>query len=143
MTNHEPPRLALALLERLVPDSGSLAGDLIEGFRDHPSRLRVWREVAGAIATEWSTRPDEIRPLRLVDLQPTDALERTRAMHRRVDTLNVTASPLTGISGLGASVLLAVMTFAMPAAWLLYLGSVAAGVALGIVMIATHEPRTK
>ena len=44
MTTREPPRLALALLERFAPDGHFLAGDLIEEYRRRPSRWRVWRE---------------------------------------------------------------------------------------------------
>jgi len=77
MTIRRPPRLALALLERLVPGSALLAGDLTEEYGRRPSRWRVWREVIAAIAIAWFARPDEIRPLRLVDLQPSDAIERT------------------------------------------------------------------
>ena len=32
MTTREPPRLALVLLERLVPDGAFLAGDLTEEY---------------------------------------------------------------------------------------------------------------
>jgi hypothetical protein len=80
MTTHKPPRPALALLECLVPDSAFLAGDLAEEYQRRQSRCWLWWEVLGAIAIAWCTRPDAIRPLRLVDLQPADAVERTRRM---------------------------------------------------------------
>jgi hypothetical protein len=139
MTTHDPSRLALALLERLVPDSTVLAGDLIEEYQHRLSRRWLWWEVLGAIAIAWSQRPDEIRPLRLVDLQPHDALERTRRIGLRFEPVNVTASPLNGIGGLGIAALALLMTLVMPAAWWLFLGSMLAGVLLGVVMIARHR----
>lgn len=141
MTTHEPPRLALALLERLVPDSAFLAGDLIEEYQHRQSRCWLWWEVLGAIAIAWCKRPDEIRPLRLVDLQPNDAVERTRRIGLRFEPVNVTASPLNGIGGLGIAALALLMTLVMPAAWWLFLGSMLAGVVLGVVMIATRRSR--
>jgi hypothetical protein len=139
MTRREPPRLALALLERLVPDGAFLAGDLTEEYQRRPSRCRLWWEVLGAIAIAWRQRPDEIRPLRLVDLQPGDAVERTRRIGLRFEPVNVAASPLNGIGGLGIATLALVTTLVTPAAWWLFLGAVLAGVVLGIVMIARRR----
>ena len=139
MTTRQPPRLALALLERLVPGSAFLAGDLIEEYARRPSRWRVWREVIAAIAIAWYERTDEIRPLRLVDLQPSDAIERTRRVTEHLEPVNLAASPLSGIGGLAVVVLLLLMTLVTPAAWWLYLGSVFAGILLGVVMIAVHR----
>lgn len=139
MTTRQPPRYALALLERLVPGSASLAGDLIEEYAQRPSRWRVWREVLSAIANAWFERPDEIRPLHLVDLQPADAIERTRQVARRVTPVNMTASPLAGISGAAFAVLLLLMTAVMPALWWLFAASIAAGVLLGVLLIVRHR----
>jgi hypothetical protein len=141
MTTHEPPRLALALLERLVPDSACLAGDLIEQYERRPSRSWLWWQVLGAIAIAWWQRPDEIRPLRLVESQPNDAVERTRRLGRRVEPVNVTASPLNGIGGLGTALLALLMTLVRPAAWWLFLGSVLAGGVLGVAMIVLNRVR--
>lgn len=142
MTTREPPRLALALLERLVPDGAFLAGDLTEEYQRRPSRIWLWWQVLGAIAIAWWHRPDEIRPLRLVDLQPGDAVERTRRMGLRFDPVNVAASPLNGIGGLSIATLALVMTLVAPAAWWLFLASVLAGAVLGVSLIATHRSRT-
>jgi hypothetical protein len=139
MTTRKPPRLAVALLECLVRDSVFLAGDLIEEYQRRQSRCWLWWEVLRAIAIAWCKGPDEIRPLRLVDLQPSDAVERTRRIDLRFEPVNVTASPVTGIGGLGISALALLLTLVMPAAWWLLLGSMLAGVVLGVVMIATHR----
>jgi len=139
MTMRKPPRLALALLERFVPDSAYLVGDLVEEYQRRPSRWRVWREVLAAIATAWFHRPDEIRPLRLVDLQPEDAIKRSRRFDLRMKPVNLTASPLAGIGGLATAVLALLATLVMPAAWWLIGLSILAGILLGFVMIAVHR----
>jgi hypothetical protein len=131
--------MALALLERVVPDSAHLAGDLHEAYARRPSRWRVWREVLAAIAIAWLQRSDEIRPLRLVDLQPSDAIERTRRFDRRITPVSPTASPLAGIGGLTTAVLALVTTLVMPAAWWLIGLSILGGVALGVVLILDHR----
>jgi hypothetical protein len=48
MIARRPPRLAVALLERCIPDNEPLAGDLIEAARDR-GRAWFWRQVLLAI----------------------------------------------------------------------------------------------
>ena len=139
MTRREPPRYALALLERLVPGSASLAGDLIEDYEQRGSRWHVWREVLWAVANARLERSDEIRPLHLVDLQPADAIERTRQLGRGVKPVNINGTPLYGIGGASLGVLVLLMTAVMPALWWLVAAAVAAGIVLGIVMIAVRR----
>ena len=111
------PRLALALLERFVPDSEPLAGDLIEEFERRQSVLWFWWQVLGAVAAAWFAGDAEIRPLRLVDLQPVEALERTRRWCLRFRPVNMSASPVAGVGGLGLVVLASLLTVDMPAAY--------------------------
>ncbi len=139
MTQRRPPRLALALLERFVPDSEPLAGDLIEAFDERPSAVWFWAQVVVAVAAAWGARSRDIRPLHLVDLQPADAVERTRRLHLRFPSINVSASPVTGVGGLGLVILACLVTWARPAAWWLLLASALAGCALGIVMIVMRR----
>ena len=84
---------------------------------------------------------DDIRPLRLVDRQPIDALERARRMSMRFKPVNLTASPIPGVGGLGLIVLVLLTTMTLPAIWWVALGSMLAGVALGFVMIAIGRSR--
>lgn len=49
MTPHEPPRLAVAILERFLPDNEPLAGDLLEASRTR-SRAWLWCQVLLAVA---------------------------------------------------------------------------------------------
>jgi len=143
MTTHHPPRLALSLLERLVPNGAAIAGDLTEDYQRHRSHWRVWCEVAAAISLAWRERGDEIRPLRLVDLQPSDALERTRRFELRFKSPSLAASPLAGIGGLTTVVLAALMTVVAPGAWWLLAFALLAGIALGASMIAARRRRVE
>ena len=140
MRDRHAPRLALALLERLVPDSEPLAGDLVEEFEGRPSTVWFWVQVLAAIAAAaWGARNAEIRPLQLVDLQPADAVERTRRMTLRFPSVNLSASPVSGVGGLGFVIFAGLTTMFMPAAWWLLLASALAGCALGIAMIVVRE----
>ena len=139
MSDRHPPRVALALLERFAPDSEPLAGDLVEEFERRPSIVWFWVQVLAAIAAGWGTCADEIRPLRLVDLQPADALERTRRLSLRFPSVNLSASPVTGVGGLGLVILASLVTRVSPTMWSLLLVSALAGCALGVVMIVARR----
>lgn len=139
MTHRPAPRLALALLERFVPDSEPLAGDLVEEFERRQSVLWVWWQVLGAVAVAAFAPDLEIRPLRLVDAQPAEALERTRRWNLRFRSVNLSASPVGGVGGLGLAIFASLITFVMPAAWWLLLASAVIGIALGVVAIAMRD----
>jgi hypothetical protein len=119
MTRRQAPRLAIALLERFLPDSCPLLGDLIEDFERRPSKGWFWWQVLTAVAAAtWSfDRPGEIRQLRLVELQPVDAIERSRRMCLRFRTINMIASPLSGVGGLGFAALTFLVTIVSPGTW--------------------------
>ena len=133
------PRLALALLERFVPDGEPLAGDLVEELERRRSTAWFWFQVLAAIATASLARRGEIRPLRLVDLQPADAVERARRASIRFNRVNLSASPVSDVGGLGLVVLGSLVTIVMPAAWWLLLASALAGVLLGLAIIAVRD----
>ena len=139
MTPPRAPRLALALLERFVPDSEPLAGDLVEEFEDRPSTVWFWVQVLVAVAAAWGARRGEIRPLRLVDLQPADAAERTRRLSLQFPSVNPSGSSVAGVGGLGLVILVCLVTWARPSAWWLLLASALAGCALGVVMIVMRR----
>ena len=140
MTRRHAPRTPIALLEWLVPDSGPLAGDLIEEFDRRQSVAWLWWQVLAAIAALFVEPSVEIRPLRLMDEQPIDAMERTRQWNRRFRNINLSASPVPGVGGLGLLVLCVLVTLVMPGAWWGLLGSTVAGVALGFALIARRDP---
>jgi hypothetical protein len=139
MTRRHAPRLALALLERFDPGAAPLAGDLVEEFARRQSIAWFWWQVLAAIAIAAFNRPAEIRPLQLVDLQPADAVERSRTIHLQTRRVNLSASPLSGVGGLGLLALAFHITAVAPGAWWILLASALAGVSIGITLIAMHS----
>jgi hypothetical protein len=139
MTSPRSPRFALALLERVVPDSAPLAGDLLEEFARGRSRAWVWKQVVAAVLHAWLHPSDEIRPIHLVTFQPDDALERSRRLSRRSHAVNLTASPIHGVGGLGLMMLCLLVSIVVPAVWWVFFASIIAGLGLGAAMIARHE----
>lgn len=129
-------RLALWLLGRFVPDSEPLAGDLVEELDGRRSRLWFWWQVGAAIAAAVLSRGVEIRPLRLVELQPADAAERSRRLRLRFPAANLAASPVAGVGGIGLVIFAGLVTIFAPVVWFLLLASAVAGVGLGIIIIA-------
>jgi len=140
MTSSAIPRLALALLGRFVPDNEPLAGDLIEEFQREGSHTWLWCQVLAAIATHLLKRSPVIRPLRLLDVQPPDAVERSQQVDRRDRSVNLSASPVSGVGGLGLASLAMFVTCVVPHAWWALLASVLVGLSLGAVMIVMRRP---
>jgi hypothetical protein len=102
--------------------------------------LWLWLQVLAAIAgAAWRPRSSEIRPLRLVDLQPADAIERTRRLSLRFAPVNVSGSPVAGVGGLGLAIFGCLMSGVAPGAWWLLLSSALAGCGLGILLIVAHK----
>ena len=142
MTQRTMPRFALALLERFVPDSEALAGDLVEEFECRPSIAWLWYQVLAAILTNLLGSSRTIRPLRLVDVQPPDAVERSDQMHQRDRAISLSASPIPGVGGLGIVSLIMFVAHLVPDAWWLLIVPVAAGLLLGVLMI-TVRPQSQ
>lgn len=139
----QPPRLAVALLDRFLPGEEALAGDLIEEFEARPSPAWFWRQTLGAIVIGAFRQPDATRPLRLLDREPSSAARAgrpaTTVSTRRV--VNLTASPIAGVGGLSLGVLLVLMTIVAPGAWWAIAASVVLGAALAAVLIAINRTR--
>lgn len=141
MTTRHPPRLAMAVLERLLPGSAPLAGDLTEEFERGRSRIWLWWQVLTAIGFAAFRQSDEIRPLRLAELQPVDAQQRSRRLILRFDSVPLTGTNLPGIGGLTVVALAVLVTLLAPVVWLALVGSMLAGIALGLVLIARERRR--
>jgi hypothetical protein len=139
MSDRRTPR-ALALLERILPDDGPLAGDLLEEFERRQSRTWLWWQVLGALATRAVGPPPDIRPLRLVDAQPVEAMVRTHRLRMRFRPVNLSASPISDVGGIGLLLLTAHVSVTVPGAWLALLVAMVAGVGLGVVLAALHRP---
>ncbi|HTL45912.1 MAG TPA: hypothetical protein VL262_16360 [Vicinamibacterales bacterium] len=78
MRRRKSATFALAVLQHFVPDSEALAGDLMEEYGRGRSGGWLWCQVLAAVFAARRGRDDEIRPLKLVESQPADAIERTR-----------------------------------------------------------------
>ena len=133
--------LAIALLERVVPDSEALAGDLIEQFEQRHSHVWLWTQVFAAVTTSLLHPVDDIRPLKLVDLQPVDAIERSRQLTMQRMGVNLTASPFHGVGGLTVMVLGALVTQVAAGLWWVLAASMVAGGVLGVLLIARQRHR--
>jgi hypothetical protein len=145
MNSIAPPRLAVYLLRRRLSHNEPLVGDLLEEFDRRQSRLWLWWQVLAAIVVTAFRRPDEVRPLHLVDERITPLVPRPSPLLQRINAnggLVLTASPIRGIGGIGVAALLLLMTAIQPAAWSFALIALAAGLLFGIVRIVYTRRRT-
>jgi uncharacterized protein (TIGR03435 family) len=131
--------LAIALLERVVPDSDALAGDLLEQVGNGRSPAWLWTQVLAAVVTALVNPTDDIRPLKLVELQPADAIERSRRFNLQSCQINLTASPLHGAGGLTLALFGVLLTQLASVLWWVLLLSIVAGTLLGIGLIVCHR----
>ena len=130
MTNEQPSRLAVALLNRMLPDNEPLVGDLLEEFAVRRSRLWLWRQVVGALRMHAFQNRLEVRPLRLVDRSPVEIM---RPWTPR--TPNLSGSPLPGIGGLSVVILVTLMTTVSQQVWWVVLLTVLAGLVFGLALV--------
>ena len=141
MTSTQPPRLAMALLDRYIPDNEPLAGDLAEGFAATGSRVWLWRQVLLAILLTALRRDRRPRPLRLMDDAHSHAAASWEQRRETLKPINITASPITGVGGLGLVALGVIVAVTRPGALVIVLGGVVGGALLGIVMVAISRHR--
>jgi hypothetical protein len=133
----QPPRLAIALIERFVPDSGPLVGDLLEDFSHRQSRVWLWSQSLSAVARALRSRPGDIRPLQLVDQQPLDAIQRTLDLQRQRREVSPTPNPLP--ASLGLIILGGLVTALAPIIWVGLLVTFVAGLALAGLLTSAHK----
>jgi hypothetical protein len=116
MSSFQPPRLAAALLRRFVPDNEPLVGDLLERFTVRQSRLWFWREVLTAIVIQLFRRTDPEHPLGLE--RHSDVVPGEGALNAgQPSEINLTASPLPGLGGLGLVAIGGVVALLRPDVW--------------------------
>ena len=130
---------AIALLERFAPDRDALVGDLLEEFERRRSLRWLWSQVLAAAASALLDRSDEIRPLKLVDLQPVDAIERSRRLSLQAMQVNVTPSPLHGVGAVTLAVVVGVLAEVASQLWWVVLASLVVGTSLGVLLIRRHR----
>jgi hypothetical protein len=141
MTSLQPPRLAVALLNRLVPENEPLAGDVLEEFRARRSRLWLWRQVLVAVACAALSRKREVRPLRLVGVDAAAHRDGRSPQRTRVVNLSATPAPSLGVGGLGLVMLGILVTQVRPAAWALLAAGAAGGILLAVAIIIARRRR--
>lgn len=135
MTTVHPPRLALWLLDRFGPGDEGLTGDLLEELDRGRSRAWFWRQAAAAIILQRRSR--DIRPLHLLDApEPTIPASAPRR------EVNLTASPIYGIGGLGLVALALLVSIMSPQSWLVALAILLNGALLGAVFGYIRRRRT-
>lgn len=134
MKTLHPPRLALALLQRAAGDNEALVGDVLEQFAARPSRLWFWRQALLAVVVSLRRRDVDKRPLHLVD----DAWGRAadeKPARIQPKRINLSASPLPDVGGLGLLILVVIVTMARPEAWWMLLSAVLGGTVVGVVLV--------
>ena len=132
MTGSDPPRVAVALLRRFVNDNEPLVGDLLEGFAIKQSRLWFWWQVLLAIMIRLFQQRDEECPLGLAEHSSFVPAKRRRNVEPR--RINLTASPLPDIGGLGLVALGVLVALVRPEVWWIFLPAILGGVAFGLTM---------
>lgn len=140
MTTHrshlDPPRLGVAILNRLADRNEALAGDLLEGFQLKQSRVWFWREFAGAILTGGFRKSILIRPIKLVEFPSLHPPKEDFAASRlRLQTLGLSASPVSGVSGFSIVMVIWLITALQPVLWALLSVGAICGIAIGIYRV--------
>jgi hypothetical protein len=134
-TNPRPPRLALALLARFVPDQEALIGDLVEEFERRRSRAWFWRQAIAALFISWRSSRRHLTTVRLTN----------KPLPLRYEEVSVpirlSASPFPIAGGLGIASLGAVVAIYRPGAWWLVLAGLAGGLVLGIIKVVITRKR--
>lgn len=140
MSRSTPPRLAVALLRRFLPANEPLAGDLLERFAARPDRLWFWREVLAAVVLGAFDRRNLEHPLGLAEGSPfmPAGRARRRTLPRQI---NLSASPIRDIGGLGLVVLGVLVSVVRPEMWIVVAAANLGGAALGLAVALLRRSR--
>ena len=140
MTVSHPPRLAIALLRRAFDPDEPLVGDLLEGFARNHSRLWFWRQTLSALAFRTRRVRDEEHPLGLAP--PAHFIGDTAVTTPRpMRSIDLTASPLMHVGGLGLVIFVTLTAVVSPQAWWMFVPAIAGGVVIGVLMVIARRPR--
>ena len=130
-----PPRLALALLSRFVPEQEALIGDLLEEYELRRSRLWFWRQTLVALVVGRSSQRGPARPL---GLSKDPGVPVREELHLPI---NLSASPVRGVGGLGLAALAVLVAIVRPQAWWFIVVAVAGGILLGVIRVVLTRRR--
>jgi len=139
----KPSRLALALLDRFVPENEPLVGDLLEEYERRPSAWWLWRQVFAAIAVAAFRNPPDTRPLKLLDHDPTMGVVERGRVSRFPRTINLSAGPVYGIGGVGLLTIVVFVTLVAPSVWWTLLVALAGGALIAIAKIILNRHRSR
>jgi hypothetical protein len=127
------------LLETYVPDDEPMTGDLIEAFEAGQSRAWFWRQAVAGLLLGPRPKPGEVRPLRLSDAEHGAWRAAPPVFERRA--INLTASPIYGIGGLGLVALAGMIAMASPQSFGIMLAIVLSGTLLGVLWALVRRRR--
>jgi hypothetical protein len=137
MTQIPPPRIGAAILARLAERNEPLAGDILEGYQVKQSRFWFYRELAGAILSGSFAKSSEVRPIKLVEFPSLPPLHEDWAAKRlRLQTLGLSASPVSGVSGWTIVALIWLITAVQPVLWVMLSIGLLMGLTIGLARVA-------
>jgi hypothetical protein len=122
------------LLTHFIPEQEALIGDLVEQYGRQPSRLWFWRQTLGALIVARSNR-NPSQPLRLSDDPPPLVRQELHV------AINLGASPVRSVGGLGLVTLGVLVAIVRPEAWWFVLAAVLGGITIGIVKVVLTRRR--
>lgn len=135
-----PPRVGLAILNRLADRNEALAGDLLEGFQLKQSRVWFWKELIGAILNGSFRRSPVVRPIQLVEFPSIEIpIENFAAKREMLLTRGLSASPVRGVSGWTLVMVIWLITAVNPLLWVLLSMGLLAGIGIGIYRVRRRQ----
>lgn len=134
-TTPRPPRLAVALLTRFLPENEPLVGDLIEEFQQRRSHIWFWRQAVVAIILSWRSSRRALTTVRLTDKPMPSRYEEVHLPVR------MSASPFPIAGGLGVASLGAVVAIYRPGMWWFVVLAILGGIAVGAIKVLLMRRR--
>lgn len=137
MTRTGPPRLAMSLLIRCLPEDDPLTGDLVEEFAAGRSPAWFWWQTLAALVAAWHRPRAGVRPLRLVaDPGRSSPDPRPRwPVSSGGPLAYLPAGPVTGVGSVGLLAVIVLVAMVVPQIGFLLSISLVAGVALGVLLV--------